>query len=169
MALQATRTDESRSRLVDSWHYAYFRLLKVQDTESLMYTWGEKPPEWLAADLPSHLQLAESTLEEPDDVTRRALGNVIGVSAALLRNSLRLAKTTIDFHTAFYFALGIYTEREKTLGDSWADLTITVLYRRLEAKLEEIQGYVTTNLTSLVHTAADALVLSLILLARMKR
>lgn len=66
---------------------------------------------------------------------------------------------------AFWFALGTYVEQEAKKGDQWRDQSIGQLYAHLSHEVEEIQ----TNIRKgqgrfLIHNAADAVGLSLMLL-----
>lgn len=65
-------------------------------------------------------------------------------------------------------ALGVYIEQEKIKGDGWRGERLGGLYGHLEHEVtEEIRINVKENdLTLLVHNAADAAVLSLMILAR---
>jgi len=68
---------------------------------------------------------------------------------------------------AFHFALGTYMEQEAKKGDQWRDQSIGQLYAHLDHEVEEIQTNVRKGqLRFLIHNAADAAGLSLMLLSR---
>lgn len=66
------------------------------------------------------------------------------------------------------FALGVVTEQEATKLDEWRDVELGQLYEHLRHEVaEEIRGNIRRNeLTYLIHNAADAAALSLMILAR---
>lgn len=67
---------------------------------------------------------------------------------------------------AFYFALGTYMEQEAKKGDQWREQSIGQLYAHLSHEVEEIQTNVRKGqLRFLIHNAADAVGLSLMLLS----
>jgi hypothetical protein len=68
---------------------------------------------------------------------------------------------------AFWFALGTYVEQEAKKNDQWRDQNVGQLYAHLAHEVDEIK----TNIQRgqgryLIHNAADAVGLSLMLLAK---
>ena len=80
----------------------------------------------------------------------------------------RIDESRAMLMAAAHFALGSYTEQEATKGDAWRDTELGALYAHLLHEVEsEIKGNVRRGeMTFLIHNAADAVSLSLMLLAR---
>ena len=66
------------------------------------------------------------------------------------------------------FALGVYVEQEAKKVDSWRDIDLGNLYEHLRHEiLDEIRPNIKRGeMTYLIHNAADAAALSLMILAR---
>jgi len=68
---------------------------------------------------------------------------------------------------AFVFALGSYVEQEAKKGDNWREREIGELYNHLAHEVEEIRRNLRrSEVTYLVHNAADAVMLSCMLLVK---
>ena len=80
----------------------------------------------------------------------------------------RLTESRRLLRRAFEFALGVYSEQEATKADYWRTTDIGALYGHLSHEIEEIQGNLRRGEGDyLLHNAADAVALSVMLLARM--
>jgi len=81
---------------------------------------------------------------------------------------IRLDESRGQLLAAAGVALGVYIEQEKSKGDGWRDESLSLLYKHLFNEVDdEVRiGIKTCNTSSLVRDAADAAVLSLMILAR---
>lgn len=80
----------------------------------------------------------------------------------------RLDESRAMLLAAAGFTLGIVTEQEASKLDGWRDVELGRLFDHLRHEVnDEIRGNITRNeLTYLIHNAADAAALSLMILAR---
>lgn len=83
-------------------------------------------------------------------------------------NTVRLDGSRAMLLAAAGFTLGVVTEQEAKKGDEWRDIELGQLFDHLRHEVnDEIRGNITRNeLTYLIHNAADAAALSLMILAR---
>lgn len=89
-------------------------------------------------------------------------GVVMAFAETRLTESGRLLKD------AFLFALATYTEQESTKADYWRDVDLGALYAHLHHEVDlELKGNIKRQeLDFLLHNAADAASLAIMLLAR---